>query len=238
MFRREVMSEYLGWTNKGAPRERFDRDIIPGGPETASYEAYVRSVFQPGREHFKGSGATANPSRISASTMLRMENELGKHALDDSNDLHLLNVSSDPFAQSPLDALYAELGLSNPKPSKHSSYNNYQVYNPKQSSEYNSIAYSLPSGKNNDSAGKGSYSSFRERFDNEWKKTNKQMLVDYKDFSSSPLSPYMYQNHPYVQKQDTRIIGSNFVQLTTRPRDAFLEKIDRTLAEVRAMPRY
>lgn len=86
------------------------------------------------------------------------------------------------------------------------------------------------------------------------------MLVDYKNFDrfnytflnyslifklivlflnfSSPLSPYMYQRHPYVQQQDSRIIGSNFVQLTTRPRDRFLEKIDQTLAQVRSMPRY
>ena len=39
-------------------------------------------------------------------------------------------------------------------------------------------------------------------------------------------------------RQDSRIVGSNFVQVTTRPRDRFLEKIDKTLAEVRAMPRY
>ncbi|CAJ0562458.1 unnamed protein product, partial [Mesorhabditis spiculigera] len=54
----------------------------------------------------------------------------------------------------------------------------------------------------------------------------------------APLSPYLYQEHPYVRSQDSRIVGSNFVQVTTRPKDRFLEKIDRTLAEVRAMPRF
>lgn len=64
------------------------------------------------------------------------------------------------------------------------------------------------------------------------------VLVDYKNFNSAPLSPYMYQSHPYVHREDTRIIGSDFVMLTLRPRDAFLDRIDKTLAEVRAMPRY
>lgn len=56
--------------------------------------------------------------------------------------------------------------------------------------------------------------------------------------SSSPLSPYLYQSHPYVRSQDSRIIGSNFVQLTSRPKDKFISKIEETLAMVRDMPRY
>lgn len=84
----------------------------------------------------------------------------------------------------------------------------------------------------------GSFDSYKVRRDEEWKKNNRQTLIDYKDFDSSPLSPYLYQQHPYVQRQDSRIVGSNFVQLTTRPRDRFLDKIDQTLAEVRAMPRF
>lgn len=31
---------------------------------------------------------------------------------------------------------------------------------------------------------------------------------------SSPLSPYLYRDHPYVRSQDSRIIGSNFVQVS------------------------
>jgi hypothetical protein len=80
--------------------------------------------------------------------------------------------------------------------------------------------------------------SRRERADADWKKNNRQILVDYKDLKSVPLTPYMYQSHPYVQRNDTRIVGSNFVQITSRPRDAFLEKVDKTLAEVRNSPRY
>ncbi len=68
------------------------------------------------------------------------------------------------------------------------------MYTPKTSSEYNSIAYSLHSAKNHDNNSRasndriaptliqGSYSSYKERSDNEWKKNNKQTLVDYKDF--------------------------------------------------------
>ncbi|CAJ0580635.1 unnamed protein product, partial [Mesorhabditis spiculigera] len=82
------------------------------------------------------------------------------------------------------------------------------------------------------------YAQTRETDDEAWKKNNKQTLIDYKDFNSAPLSPYLYQEHPYVRSQDSRIVGSNFVQVTTRPKDRFLEKIDRTLAEVRAMPRF
>jgi len=142
------------------------------------------------------------------------------------------------------------------------SYAKYPVYTPKQSSEYYSA---LNSSRRRNQAtddyktinGEDDYESLlsnhqqpysnyststatsrRERADADWKKNNRQMLIDYKDFNSSPLSPYMYQNHPYVQRNDTRIVGSNFVQITSRPRDAFLEKIDKTLADIRASPRY
>jgi hypothetical protein len=81
------MSEYLGWVEKNAPRARFDRDIIPGGPETAGYEAYVRNVFRPGQVLSK-----KDPGGMSASTLLRMENELGKHALDDSSQSRVLAI--------------------------------------------------------------------------------------------------------------------------------------------------
>lgn len=64
------------------------------------------------------------------------------------------------------------------------------------------------------------------------------MLVDYKNFDSSPLSPYMYKDHPYIHREDSRIVGSDFVMLTLRPRDAFFDRIDKVLAEARAIPRY
>uniref|UniRef100_A0A8R1IKJ1 Uncharacterized protein n=1 Tax=Caenorhabditis japonica TaxID=281687 RepID=A0A8R1IKJ1_CAEJA len=81
-------------------------------------------------------------------------------------------------------------------------------------------------------------SSYKSREDEEYEKFNKKTLIDYKDFDSSPLSPYLYQSHPYVRSQDSRIVGSNFVQLTSRPKDKFLSKIEDTLAMVRDMPRY
>uniref|UniRef100_A0A183BNY9 Movement protein n=1 Tax=Globodera pallida TaxID=36090 RepID=A0A183BNY9_GLOPA len=66
----------------------------------------------------------------------------------------------------------------------------------------------------------------------------RRTLVDYKDFSSSSsLSPYMYRAGSGQGQLDSRIVGSNFVQVS-RPKDRFLEKIEQTLAEVRNSPRY
>ena len=43
------MSDYLGWKEKKPSaefRSRFDREIIPGGPMTHSYEDYVKNIFK------------------------------------------------------------------------------------------------------------------------------------------------------------------------------------------------
>uniref|UniRef100_A0A9J2PWU4 Zasp-like motif domain-containing protein n=1 Tax=Ascaris lumbricoides TaxID=6252 RepID=A0A9J2PWU4_ASCLU len=225
------MSEYLGtkdYASKPASwdsqtrKSTFDRDIMPGGPMTASYENYIRSIFRPGNKL-----PSAETVPISASTMLRMQEHLGSSALDDSLDNILL--------KSPLESAYSELGLTG---LEDKTYRNYPIYMPKQSNEYFSLKHGTKPYIDNPLDYQGVYSSYRQRSDDEWKRNNKQMIIDYKEFDSSPLSPYMYQEHPYVQRQDSRIVGSNFVQITSRPRDRFLDKIDRTLAEVRSMPRY
>lgn len=184
---------------------------------------------------------TANgPQKVSASAMKRVEEELGRDAIDDSNDNELWKF--------PLDAELEELIEKNTfdrKPRATSS--SYQIYTPKSSREYFSTLNTAPPPSALRSSYTGNYRlggslhstrAYTEPSNTEWSKKNKQLLVDYKDFDSSPLSPYMYQSHPYVQKQDSRIVGSNFVQLTTRPKDSFLEKVDRTLAEIRSSPRY
>jgi hypothetical protein len=262
------MSEYLGWRERKPPPEydtsRFDRNIIPGGPMSQNYEAYVRNVFRPNNKQntetihapsnftssLNGSGGSSSsgyapitlssdtsafgsadfrgldvkmPQKVSATTMLKLEQHLGKDALDDSNDMALLDN-------------YDETGLSG---IGQNTYQQYQVYSPKSSSEYFSVMHSLPNPQTAPVNYRGSFRSYRDKVPDEgWKKDDRQFLVDYKDFTSSPLSPYMYREHPYLRQQDSRIIGSNFVQVTTRPRDRFLDKIDKTLAEVRAMPRY
>jgi hypothetical protein len=66
-----------------------------------------------------------------------------------------------------------------------------------------------------------------------WRNTDRQTLLDYKDTQhQSPFSAHLYQGG--VQRQDSRIVGSNFVQLTTRPKDRFLEKV--LIGEMGKMP--
>ncbi|KAI6239113.1 hypothetical protein M3Y99_00614600 [Aphelenchoides fujianensis] len=118
-------------------------------------------------------------------------------------------------------------------------YSQYPVYTPKSSSEYFQTRERLPNPMLVDGNYRGSFRSYKPREEEEnWRKNDRQMLVDYQKFDSSPLSPHMYLDSPFNRSQDSRIVGSNFVQYTTRPKDSFLDKIDRTLAEVRSQPRY
>ncbi|VDD90701.1 unnamed protein product [Enterobius vermicularis] len=215
------------------PVADYEKDLLTDGPIATGYENYVRNCFRSGAK--LPSTLTAADQGVSATRMLKMQESFGPSALDDTYD--------DEILKDPLEALYAEMGLSNlsgtPRSSS-SSYRHFPVYTPKQSSEYYSALYSR--GKVDDNSSlypiRRSLKTEKELADEEWRKNNRQMLIDYKDFDSPRLSPYMYQEHPYVRMQDSRIVGSNFVQITSRPKDNFLEKIDRTLAEVRAMPRF
>ncbi|KAF1752802.1 hypothetical protein GCK72_019357 [Caenorhabditis remanei] len=258
------MSEYLGWRNRkpGPGRDRssdFDRDVIPGGAHTKSYESYVRNIFHPtNRLKPRDKEQLVRDHGLSATSILRAEREFGKHALDEKYDREHF------FEKMPLENLYQELGIKNPASTN---YRSFQVYEPKSSSEYFAATYEAErerrkkdldrelasydkeeyeeytgEPKKNLYSSLSSYraplSSYKTRADEEYEKNNTTTLIDYKDFASSPLSPYLYQSHPYVRSQDSRIIGSNFVQLTSRPKDKFLSKIDETLAMVRDMPRY
>ncbi|VDO41348.1 unnamed protein product [Haemonchus placei] len=229
------MSEYLGLRDRvPLTREQsssLKEDTFYGGPVTQSYESYVKNIFHPMNRLKKDSSQLAADHGVSATKMLNMERSLGRYAIDDSLDSF---DESNLFLKTPLEALYSELGMKSPE---HALYRQFPVYMPKQSSEYFAISHGaerrgdrLPSN--------GLYSSYREREDEEYAKNNHKTLIDYKNFDSSPLSPYLYRDHPYVRSQDSRIVGSNFVQVTSRPKDRFLEKVEQTLAEVRAMPRY
>ncbi|CAJ0597478.1 unnamed protein product [Cylicocyclus nassatus] len=242
------MSEYLGWTERRPPfgvQKPPRDDILPGGPVTQSYENYVKNVFHPMNRTKHDSAQMAADHGVSASNMLKMERTLGKHALDDTMDSYSFDDNG-LFLKTPLEALYSELGLNK---SEHALYRQFPVYTPKQSSEYFAISHGAD--RRHDRHPAPLYSSYREQDDDEYAKNNRKTLIDYKDFDReksqryaydgymySPLSPYLYKEHPYIRDQDTRIVGSNFVQVTSRPKDRFLEKIDQTLAEVRAMPRY
>ncbi|KAL4002571.1 hypothetical protein ACH3XW_3995 [Acanthocheilonema viteae] len=174
-----------------------------------SFEKYVHNVFRPGNKLPKLPIVSANS--ISARSMLRVHDLLGSAALNESFDEEIM--------KEPLEKMLSEHGLTGNE--------NYLSH----SSTYSPIALSSFQNKDN-------YKSYREKANDDWKRNNKQMIIDYKGSDITPLTPYMYAEHPYVRSQDSRIICSNFVQITSRPKDRFLEKIDQTLAEVRAMPRF
>lgn len=72
------MSKYVDF-DKSSRNSTFDRDILPGGPVTASYEKYIHNIFRPGNRLPKPDGVS-----FRASTMLRMQDLLGSSALDES----------------------------------------------------------------------------------------------------------------------------------------------------------
>ena len=102
-----MSSPYLGWKEHKPAREfdtsRVDREVLPGGPITASYENYVRNIFRPNRN--VGVGINGVPpgggeiatrgfsvdvgdvkTKMSATAMLKIEEQLGADALDDSRE--------------------------------------------------------------------------------------------------------------------------------------------------------
>uniref|UniRef100_A0A915NCY2 Uncharacterized protein n=3 Tax=Meloidogyne TaxID=189290 RepID=A0A915NCY2_9BILA len=200
-----------------------------------------------------------NRPKISAAAMRRVESQLGRDALDDSND--------DQLWKSPLDEIYAELGISTPSSLSSGLLDSrpslFPVYTPKSSTEYFSTVTANPSSiPSHRSSALGTYrlgapSSLRpvstcssssttgwdslegeKRGFGNWRNTDKQMLFDCSSTNSqSPFASHLYGGGS-VRRQDSRIVGSNFVQLTQRPKDRFLEKIDKTLADVRSEPRY
>uniref|UniRef100_A0A7E4UZQ8 Zasp-like motif domain-containing protein n=1 Tax=Panagrellus redivivus TaxID=6233 RepID=A0A7E4UZQ8_PANRE len=222
---------------EAANKGEFDspKTIADGGLERHYKPVPNYDQFTGSSSHNTNYGQESSTPKVSASAMLKLEQEFGKHALDDSNDAQFVE-------KSPLEKLYDDLGLLGIEQKNYKNYqssgNSWQVYNPKSSGEY----YGTRAGTGESYKPMVYQPKFISRKDreerNDWRTTDRQFLVDYKDFNSSPLSPYMYQDHPYVHSQDSRIVGSNFVQLTTRPRDRFLEKIDKTLADIRATPRY
>ncbi|KJH45869.1 hypothetical protein DICVIV_08063 [Dictyocaulus viviparus] len=266
------MSEYLGWTERkppfGTDISNYRDKILVGGPITHSYENYIKNIFHPMNRLKTDSSQQLADGGLSASTMLKVERSFGRHAIDDTIDITSKDNNSsssiDDLLRTPLETLYSDLGLKSPE---YALYRQFPVYIPKQSSEYFAISHGADR-RLDRYPNSGCYSSYREKDDEEYAKNNHKTLIDYKEFDSSPLSPFLYRDHPYVRSQDTRIIGSNFVQvssplspflyrdhpyvrsqdtriigsnfvqLTSRPKDRFLEKIDQTLAEVRAMPRY
>jgi len=251
-----MSSYYVGddFATKSNSKSTNSRREYVSGPNASSYEDYIHKIYKPGHRLQQSSQDKLygdNPERgISARSMLRMGDALGKEALDDRFDGCKTKADND-IEYNLLDRMYTELGASGLIEEKHP-YKRFQVYQPKQSSEYYSVMHSrrlrdptslinpyreaqiLSSTDRTTNRRASEESGRRAPVDDR----SSHMLVDYKNFNSSPLSPYMYQSHPYVHREDSRIVGSDFVMLTLRPRDAFLERIDKTLADARAIPRY
>ncbi|KAM3723688.1 Glutamate synthase [NADPH] large chain [Dirofilaria immitis] len=198
---------------------KYDVNIFPDGPMAISFENYVHNIFRPGNKLPKIPAVSGNS--ISARNMLRIGDLLGSAALNEAFDEDIIKT--------PLEKIFTEHGLIGSEDYLSHSFH-YSTTN-SGNSTYSSTV--LSSSQNKDS-----YTSYRKKINDDWERNNKQMIIDYKGSDMIPLTPYMYAEHPFVRIQDSRIVGSNFVQITSRPKDSFLEKIDRTLAEVRAMPRF
>uniref|UniRef100_A0A915PHA0 Uncharacterized protein n=1 Tax=Setaria digitata TaxID=48799 RepID=A0A915PHA0_9BILA len=197
---------------------KYHYSVFPDGPMATSFEKYVHNIFRPGNKIPKLPGAAGN--LISAQSMLRVQDLLGSAALNESFDEDIL--------RGPLEKMFSEQGLTGIE-----DYSVYSPYYPTKSASLTCTSTILSPFQIKDNC-----TSYRRKANDEWERNNRQMIIDYKGSDAAPLTPYMYAEHPYVRSQDSRIVGSNFVQITSRPKDRFLEKIDRTLAEVRAMPRF
>ncbi|CAG9539774.1 unnamed protein product [Cercopithifilaria johnstoni] len=198
--------------------DKYNRSIFPDGPMAINFEKYIHNIFRPGNKLPKLS--TTSDNSISAHSMLRVHDLLGSAALNESFDEDILKAKSEK--------MFSEHGLIGSE--EYLPYSSYYPTNSTNSTYVSTVSSPFQS--------KDSYTSYRKKANDEWKRNNKQMIIDYKGSDITPLTPYMFAEHPYVRKQDSRIVCSNFVQITSRPKDRFLEKIDRTLAEVRAMPRF
>ncbi|KAE9552397.1 hypothetical protein FO519_004378 [Halicephalobus sp. NKZ332] len=202
------MSDYLGWREKKAPAEyrtKFDREIIPGGPMTHSYEDYVKDIFRANRP------PPPEPPKPTLNVTQNQNASDYKESFEAGYGIAPLTSERPPDYSVPLN----EDKFFKPGPGGIPSYTPHQI------SASKMLQMEQEYGK--DAIDDSNDASF----------VDKSPLEKF-----APLSPYMYLDHPYTRRQDSRIVGSNFVQLTTRPRDSFLEKIDKTLAEVRALPRY
>ncbi|KAL1232632.1 putative RNA-binding protein [Trichinella spiralis] len=202
-------------------------EMMKGGYFTDNYTDFVQKLFTP------------------RTGQLSLRNTLDKY-YDDN-----ITISASPLQQLKVDMildsssnspLYVPLEIEKLlkegiKCSQDYVGSHFEVYQPKSSPEYFSTMHRKPitSSKNYDLA-KSSVLNSKSAPDfqsTSYSATKKPILVDYKSFPSPPLSPYFYLNHKYVGKEDTRIVGSEFVLLNLRKNDNFLQKTDETLRKAR-----
>lgn len=218
------------------PEREKPRDVY-GGPHTASYELFIQKLFTPG---------AGRANIIEAPNLYADSTGSSRYAGEIAKDK--LNAS---LLYSPLLQL-TDYGVYDKPEAK------CRVYRTKSSAEYFATMNKKPMLYDSPSIGykaaatasapncwdyTPTYDTDRYRLSLDTNRLvaperTKQMLIDYKEFKSSPLSPYLYLRHAYVHGEDSRIVGSNFVQLSLRPNDNFLNKVDKTLAEAKKFNRW
>jgi len=213
-----------------------------------NYENYVKRVFTLGYDASK-----ITKSADWANTPATVNEEFLPNA--DKYAKKLAGIGSD----SPLDnmyKLYDKYGLSD-KP-----YKEFEVYQPKTSSEYHSILnknkpgiYETSSMQYNKAPQTkssswspsmppmASYDTDRYKVDTSRYQPpidrSKHWIIDSSpQYESSSclykqLSEYLYPGYNYIRKNDSRYVGSDFVMYTTRHPDAWFDRVDKLLEEAR-----
>lgn len=200
---------------KEAPRPSVPKvpadNIYWHGPHATGYENFIQGLYKVGKPY---NASTALNSYTSAS-------DLGT-SLPPS-----LLLKIEALSANGIDSYDSKYSLDSSKTSNSFSADNRPppVYKSQYAEDYSSRY--------------GNYKSefmrnMQTRLDDEAKNPKpKLVLLDRKKYGSSPLSKHLYSDEKYVHREDSRIVGSDFVMLTLRPNDNFLNKIDKTLAEAR-----
>jgi len=233
-----------------------------GGPVTANYTEFIQKVFSPANHIRRSASALAEYSDLAYTKEIPASLQLKVEQMEAAAELIAKGKggAGDTSVFSPMDSmcdLYSKHGLED-KP-----YAKYDVYEPKSNAEWFSLANNKPPlsemtpsihYKTAKQAMPQRSWNYKPPYENQTSRmtstdllsqrypdsrryqaqaTPKHYVIDYSHFRSAPLSPYLYPAHEYVKRHDSRIVGSDFVMLTLRPNDDFLQKIDKTLAEAR-----
>lgn len=234
--------------------DRMKHLDVRSGPATDSYERYVRRIFAPGALQGKEANRLADFSMIAneincgnpipdipASLLLKME-KMERADQVDSRHFSPLEM---------MEKLYGQYGM------EESKYAQFPVYQPKASSEYYSIMNNKPrvgdtpardykvartANSPNVYAPPKPVESVRYRIhENQRRFTSPSsphhLLIDYHHFKSKPLSPFLCDSHrsptSVSRRNDSRILGSDFVIYHSRHPDPFFNRIDAILSRAK-----
>lgn len=223
-----------------------------GGPVTANYSEFIQKIFSPANHIRRSASALAEYSDMAYTKEIPASLQLKVEQMEAAAEFGTTRSRvGDSKVFSPMDSmcdLYSRYGLED-KP-----YAKYDVYEPKSNAEWFSLANRKPQIPDTPSihykvaktATSPNYWNYKPPYESKTSRissdesrrysartTPKHYVIDYSNFRSAPLSPYLYPAHEYVKRHDSRIVGSDFVMLTLRPNDDFLKKVDKTLADAR-----